>query len=137
MFDFNTIGAEKTPLLFVLGLGMLLGVISVAVWHGAKEKIQAFFVFLGTVWTGFWGRVWFVLKSLFSSPYFCGLLFACEVGFQLFLLQQWIFEYNAMYSSENPYNKYAYFPLTLTIPLFFTNIGFGTAIIVRWNQIKK
>lgn len=63
-------------------------------------------------------------------------IFACQVGFEIFLLQQWIHGYNAMYEADNPYNRYVLMPLIVTVPLFFVNILLGIGVIVWLDKSK-
>ena len=64
-------------------------------------------------------------------------IFSVQVGIQIFLLQQWIYGYNAMYDPYNPYNEYVFLPLVVNIPLFFVNILFGVGVIAWMAHIQE
>lgn len=85
------------------------------------------------IWAFFIG-VLQVLCGSFYNAYAMGVLMGVFVAAQFFWLQQWIFAYNAIHSPENLYNKYAYFPLTVVIPVFFLNIFFVVFSAIRFTE---
>jgi hypothetical protein len=81
--------------------------------------------------------IWRGLSAFFSNSYLVFTLFAVQVGFQLFLLQQWIFSYNKITSPGGPYDHLAYLPLTVVLPLFFFNILAGILSLGRFIDLDK
>jgi len=74
------------------------------------------------------------VRDWFYNAYAMGLTVGGFIALQIFWLQQWVFAYNKMGSDGNPYNLYAYFPLTVVIPMFFFNIACIIFSAIRFGE---
>ena len=77
------------------------------------------------------------LHACFSNAYFIFMFFAFQLGLEIFLLQQWIFGYNAVNGQVGAYSDMAHLPLPVTIPLFFVNIVVFIGMMFRFGEVDK
>jgi hypothetical protein len=142
MNDIISLKENRDIVIGCLLLGAFLGIVTAVLAVKAKERFLAtvnflvwawlgFWTWVGHCWLGFWKFVGKVLTGVWNNDYAVWMIICSQVGFEIFLLQQWIFVYNAVTSPGCCWDRYAYWPLTAVIPLFVANLFVAAATIGR------
>ncbi len=79
---------------------------------------------------------WILIAIWNSESAMAGVLIL-EVGFEVLLLQQWVFTYRALNEDSNIYAHYSYLPLTFIVPVFFTNACAFVLTICRLKDLDE
>ena len=105
--------------------GVVFGVILPVLLGKARDVLATVFDFVGNH-----------LSEIFSRAVYCCVLMCMQIGFEVFLLQQWIFTWNALNYPGGVYDPYAYLPLTVTIPVFVLNFFLFIVMSARLEHLK-
>ena len=126
MNDFAYFKENKELIAICFAVGFVFGIILPTVMGCLRNVVSGV--------CGFVGRV---LALCLSSSYYVWLVMCCQLCLEIFLLQQWMFTYNSDNAVGGVYDKYSYLPLTVVVPLFFTNIFVFIASCCRMGDLSK
>lgn len=108
-----------------LVVGVIFGVILPVLLGKARDVLATVFDFAGNR-----------LSVIFGRLVYCLVMMCMQIGFEVFLLQQWIFTWNALNYPGGAYDQYAYLPLTVVIPVFVLNFFLFVVMAFRLEHLE-